>query len=287
MKSRTSALLVRALMALALLGFIGGGILLACVVLHFANTPKFEDYLTSRRAEREFATGHWPTAFILADGGTWKAGDIDPFALDPEDPELRIERMELTAILRHGDTLIAEVRQELAVAADRTSGDRRGLALRMEVLDQHDEVQVIARTWIGGEALLGPGSQGKGEVCFDVVVASGSGLSQFSVARLPEQPLPKLADDRFHIGLSQLLRHWLDPRGTIDERGLVCHMRHPASLSWRVRPDSSSSASCGLATSWMSIGEYSYSIEQRFKDGGGFSSSVTRSSTREFNGRVW
>ncbi len=264
-----------------------GALLLVCLGLHYRNTPTFEEYVRTRPVSRESAQARWPEAELLSTEQLWREGEVDPFAILPDDPGLRVHSLSATSVVRHGDEVVAEVLQELAVAADRASGDRRGSSVRTTLLRIHPGMRALARTWIGGAPLLGPGSQARGSASFDVVVVAGAGAFEASVARMPAQSLAPLVESFAATGPGDLFAEWLNPRGRLDGAGLIHHLRQEVFLMWSVSPGNASSAGWAPAHAWTSVGEYSYAIEQGLKDSTGSSHSSTHSVSKSFNGRVW
>ena len=135
---------------LLIVGVLAAGLVvlrLGSLSMYFHNTPACEGYLRKCPVRLELAAARWSAAHVFPSEPTWRQGDVDPIALPADDAVLRVHTLSVVSTLRHGNELFADVLQEFAVAADRQSADRVGLAVRTTILRVHSDMRAQARPW--------------------------------------------------------------------------------------------------------------------------------------------
>lgn len=267
---------------IVLLGLVGSAVV--SLGLHFRNTPEFREYLKGQPVSADELARRWPDSGLLGQGAEWHEGDVDPFSVAKDDARLLPQSVRITTRVLHGEELLAEVLQELAVAAERAGGDRRGIGVRTTLVSCDADMRVLARVWIHGEPRLGPGSDKQGMATFDVIVLAGAGEPGFSVASAPQALLAKL-EESSRTGLGNAISDWTNPAGSVEPVGLVHQLRRPI---WLTSDDTPGGASLGRSDLQheCSTREYSFTIEQRIEHSAS-TFTVSRSETRTFGGKVW
>jgi hypothetical protein len=278
---RVALLAVGALVLLVVLGVV-------LLVVHFRSTPTFAEHLRAHPVAAAVLDEAGPGS-VLGRDGAWRTGDVDPFALADDDPRHWRQTLRFTTALRHGDDLLLQLVQELAVAFDRQDGRRVGAACRTISSAKHPDMRFLARTVLSDvDRIL---ESGGGTVTFDVLLGAGCGPGRTLALAAPSEALPALEPGDTPGLVASVLRRMVPGRVTAPE-GVLHHVRTSCWLGWQSpAPGQWQSASHGEIVHAASTAEYSYEFTGELKDessrGGGVSRSLHEDVRFSWNDAVW
>lgn len=276
-----------AVTAAALVGIAWLGLFLL-LLWHHRTTPDFASYLARHPTSAQTLAA--PAGSVpLGSGGEWRIGEVDPFAVDEDDPRLERHSIRWEVDLHHGEAVMLRLVQEVAVAADRATGERRGAGARTHRLEVGPGLRAVPRILlVEPDRML---EAGYGEVAFTVLLGAGTGPSAGEVRSAPAATLaavwPEAAvTPRILLDFLQRLWPWASP----PDDGLLHRLSATARLSFRRLDNGSQGASIGEVHHAVNTAEYSYDLRAALiaaGPGSRISHEITRQNLWRWNGEVW
>lgn len=243
---------------------------LTSTVAHYTWSPTFEEFAAERPVSNEVIEARIPPGRSFPVEGDLVLGTVDPRALDP-DSDLELRKIPFEYTVEHAGDPLVSLEFDTVAALDPETFDRAGLVFekpRVRTAEGFRTIVIVGLWHL--EALVGPGSVGRGAVVLDVLLVAGAGEDE---VRFQEVDMPGLP----FAQTGSRLPWWTGvpfgfffPLGGLPEEGFVQHFRAVQYLSWRRTANGESGVGLGLPQLECSTGSYSITTRLGRSSSGAF-----------------
>lgn len=270
---------------------------------HYGHTPDFATFVREHPVSEAVESALWIenpvlSASVSSEPGfpgaaDWLLGDMDPLALEDDDPDYWRSEVRFSATIEHGDERLLDLEQVLTAALVRGSGERHGLRLQTTRCLTAPGWHALTRIGIGADdELVGVRSSGRGVIHFEAALLAGAGDSRSQVVRgasFSASSFPEEADAA--SGPFSLLFRWgllgrLHPGDPPPEEGLIYRLQGKVFLTQEQHGGGRRGIGYSPTRLAANSGQYSYRFATKTShDQGGNSNG--RALTYTWNGRIW